>query len=106
MDRQRLVALFRNWSDIEAVANLSPLYQLLGNAVAADEELLDLAAEALPGQPPPNVLFAAVHARLAQHLDHPLAAYYATLGGTKPAVPGAVPGSAAGRSGRGWPCGY
>ncbi len=90
MERQRLVALFRNWSDIEAVANLSPLYQLLGNAVAADEELLDLAAEALPGQPPPNVLFAAVHARLAQHLEHPLAAYYGTLGGSRAAAPEAV----------------
>ncbi|MBK7726756.1 MAG: DUF2332 domain-containing protein [Dehalococcoidia bacterium] len=81
---------FRNWSDIEAVANLSPLYQLLGNAVASDEELLDLAAEALPGQPPPNVLFAAVHARLAQHLEHPLAVYYGTLGGSRAAAPEAV----------------
>mgnify|MGYP001424715823 CR=1 FL=1 len=90
VDHERLVTLFRNWSDVEAVANLSPLYQLLGNAVADDAELLDLAGEALPGQPPPNVLFAAVHALLAHRPGHPLAAYYATLGGSRAAAPEAV----------------
>lgn len=90
MDRARLVSLFRNWSSIEAPANLSPLYALLGNAVAEDPDLLDLASRARPGQPPPNVFFAAIHAELRRHPDHPLAAYYRTLGGNRPADSGAV----------------
>ena len=85
LDRQRLVTLFRHWGDVEATANLSPLYAVFGHAVAEDGELLDLADEALEGQPPPNVLFAAVHALLATKPGEPLAAYYATLGGEKPA---------------------
>src|SRR5688500_12313411 len=85
MNRQRLVTLFRHWGDVEATANLSPLYAVFGHAVANSDELLDLANEALEGQPPPNVLFAAVHSLLATKPDEPLAAYYATLGGHKPA---------------------
>jgi hypothetical protein len=90
MDRARLLTLFRRWSDIEAIANLSPLYEVLGHTVADDPELLDLASQALEGQPPPNVLFAAVHALLAEHSEDPLAAYYPTLGGTAPADPAAA----------------
>ncbi|MEO8538281.1 MAG: DUF2332 domain-containing protein [bacterium] len=85
MDRARLVTLFRHWGDVEATANLSPLYAVFGHAVADDDELLDLANEALPGQPPPNVLFAAVHAVLAQSGDEPLREYYASLGGSREA---------------------
>ena len=87
MDRDRLELLFRRWSGIEAVANQSPLYAILGNTVADSPELLDLANEAREGQPPPNILFAAVHALLARCPEHPLAAYYATLGGTAAAGP-------------------
>lgn len=87
MDHAHLVRLFRNWSNVEAVANLSPLYGVLGNTVADSEELLELANESLPGQPPPNILFAAVHALLAGLNDEPLRDYYATLGGSRPAEP-------------------
>ncbi len=90
MHRDRLITLFRRWSDIEAPANLSPLYGVLGHAVADEPELLDLANEALEGQPAPNVLFAAVHALLAENREEPLAAYYASLGGTAPAGPEAA----------------
>ena len=83
MERDRLVTLFRRWSDIEAVSNLSPLYALLGHAVADSDDLLELANERLPGQPPPNILFATVHAYLAGRPAEPLAAYYATLGGMR-----------------------
>ncbi|MGE0600164.1 MAG: DUF2332 domain-containing protein [Dehalococcoidia bacterium] len=84
MDLERLTMLFRRWSDIEAIANLSPLYGLLGHAVADNPDLLALSSEALPGQPPPNILFGTVHALLAQKPGEPLARYYATLGGTMP----------------------
>lgn len=90
MERDRLVTLFRRWSEIEAVSNVSPLYEVLGHAVADDPELLAMAAQAQPGQPPPNILFAAVHALLAGYPEDPLAAYYATLGGSKPADSGAA----------------
>jgi hypothetical protein len=82
MDSELVIRHFRNWADVEAVANLSPLYAVFGHAVADDPELLDLAAQALPGQPPPNVFFGAVHALLARHKDDPLAQYYPSLGGT------------------------
>lgn len=87
MEQSRLIAAFRRWSEIEAVSNLSPLYGVLGHTVAESPELLALANEALPGQPPPNIIFGAVHALLASNLGHPLARYYATLGGALPAAP-------------------
>ncbi|MGE3077049.1 MAG: DUF2332 domain-containing protein [Dehalococcoidia bacterium] len=90
MDLDRLTMLFRRWSDIEAIANLSPLYGFLGHAVADSPELLALSNEALPGQPPPNILFGAVHALLARRPGEPLARYYATLGGAKPPSPEAA----------------
>jgi hypothetical protein len=85
VDPSALAPLFRRWSEVEAVANLSPLYEVLGHTVVDDTELLALAAEALPGQPPPNILFAAVHALLAGSPDEPLREFYATLGGTRAA---------------------
>jgi hypothetical protein len=56
----------------------SPLYALLAERAAADPELGDLAAEALPGQHEPLMLFAAVHYLLLTGFEHPLAEYYAT----------------------------
>src|SRR6187399_2571906 len=53
-----------------------PSYGVLGHAVAEDSDLLDLANECLPGQPPPNILFAAAHAFLARHPHEPLARFY------------------------------
>jgi len=85
MDRERLATLFRRWSAVEAVANQSPLYAVLGDVVAGDAKLLALAAEAREGQPPPNILFAAVHLLLAGRPGEPLAQYYRTLGGGREA---------------------
>ena len=90
MDRERIATLFRYWGDVEAAANLSPLYAVFGHAVADRPELLELAAEAQEGQPPPNVLFAAVHFLLARYPEEPLRMYYASLGGTRPADSGAA----------------
>lgn len=85
MNHDRLVFLFRNWAEVEAPANLSPLYAAFGRAVADDPDLLAMAAQALEGQPPPNVFFGAVHDVLATHTAEPLARYYASLGGRLPA---------------------
>ncbi len=84
-DLARVRAHFRYWGQVEARANLSPLYEVFGHAVADDDAVLAMAAECRQGQPPPNVLFAAVHALLPHYPENPLRDYYASLGGTKPA---------------------
>jgi hypothetical protein len=59
----------------------SPLYSGLSARLLDDPELLELAAEAPVGQPPPNLLFAAVHFLLLQGVKHPLARLYPSLNG-------------------------
>jgi hypothetical protein len=61
----------------------SELYALLSLAILNDEELLAIAAGVRPGQPPAHMLFAAVHFLLLSGLEHPLSAYYPTLGGQR-----------------------
>ena len=67
----------------------SPLYSLLSKAIADDAELLALAGHASPGQPAPNLLFAAVHYLLLGGPRHRLSGYYPSVGGTQ-AVDGAA----------------
>ncbi|MBX0328640.1 DUF2332 domain-containing protein [Oscillochloris sp. ZM17-4] len=62
----------------------SPLYAYLSPRIAADADLIDLARATRPGQPPPNMLFGAAHYLLLGDRRHPLAGYYATLGGAEP----------------------
>ncbi len=61
----------------------SELYACLSAAILEDEELLGLAAQARPGQPPAHMIFGAVHFLLLSGLEHPLSEYYPTLGGTR-----------------------
>lgn len=61
----------------------SPLYAELSARVAESSFLLDLAARATPGQPPPNLLFAAVHDQLLAGADHRLRNFYRSLGGSE-----------------------
>jgi hypothetical protein len=68
---------FRAFAERETAA--SPLYQALSAAVAEDAALLDLAAFARPGQPPANMLFAAVKRLLARDPADPLADFYPGL---------------------------
>ncbi len=75
----RLAAAFRRFAAYETRENLSPLYERLSLVVAEDRDLLELAAHAMPGQPPPNMLFAAVQGVLTEHTDDPLAAWYPGL---------------------------
>lgn len=55
------------------------LYELLANAIADDGEIQALTTDAQPGQPPANMLFAAVHFTLLGGVDHPLRRYYGHL---------------------------
>ena len=59
-------------------SDVSPLYERLAETAADDPALLDVAAEAADGQPPPQLLLAAVHALLLAGRDHRLAGYYPT----------------------------
>jgi hypothetical protein len=74
----------------EALKGGSPLYHLVALGTAEDAELLALAEKRLPGQPAPNLLFAAVHEALLEGADDPLKDYYPSCGGLKPAGEGDV----------------
>ena len=76
--RARLQRIFTRYADVE-VPQRSPLYEVICRGVVDDPEMLDLAAEARPGQPVPNLLLAAVHDLLLRGVDDPLAAFYADL---------------------------
>lgn len=57
----------------------APLYRQLGAAIAADRELLAVAAKARPGQSRPDLFFAAVHYLLHDEPGHPAARFYPSL---------------------------
>lgn len=63
----------------EAHRNAAPLYEVLASGVARDRELRRFANGVQPGQPPANVMFAAVHYLLLRGAEHSLRAFYATL---------------------------
>jgi hypothetical protein len=56
----------------------SPLYYALSRSIARDDLILDIAAQSAPGQPVPNLLFAAVQYLLFSGTPHSLSAFYAT----------------------------
>ncbi len=60
---------------------VSPLYARLAAGIAADPDLLALAAQIPPGQPLALMFLGAVHYLIAQRPDHPLAAFYPDLAG-------------------------
>ncbi|MEX0643948.1 MAG: DUF2332 domain-containing protein [Parvularculaceae bacterium] len=68
----------------EARRGGSPLYEALSLLLAEDAGLQALAEKRRKGQPPANILFAAVHYLLLQGDDHPLTAYYPSAGGARP----------------------
>jgi len=57
----------------------SPLYEGLALAIDDDPELKALAAQARPGQPHANLLFAAVHFLLLRGVQHPLRNFYGAV---------------------------
>jgi hypothetical protein len=59
----------------------APLYEKLARGIGADGELRGFANGVKPGQPPANVLFAAVHFLLLRGARHPLRGFYRNLGG-------------------------
>ena len=60
----------------------SPLYERLSQGIGGDEGLREFANGVRPGQPPANILFAAVHFLLLRGAQHPLRRFYVNLGGS------------------------
>jgi len=70
-DLSALAARFRRFATQECAGH-SPLYEALSLHIAEDDYLLSLAARSRPGQPPANMLFAAVQACLLRQMEHGL----------------------------------
>ena len=79
----RLAALFRRYADVEFPAAGAPLYAKIAGGIPEDRDLLTMSSDTRPGQPGPNLLFAAVHYLLLSGprtgVSDPLAAYYADI---------------------------
>ncbi len=73
-----LAERFRAWGKLAADLG-SALYAQLAADVAEDDDMLALAAQKMAGQPPENMLFAAVHDLLLRGTPSPLRAYYPNL---------------------------
>ncbi|MCQ6562054.1 DUF2332 domain-containing protein [Paenibacillus mendelii] len=78
MDRDERSNRFRNFA-LHECRGSSSLYEYLAMHIAEDDELLDLASHARPGQPIPNLFFGAVHYLLQQGIEHELSVYYRSL---------------------------
>ena len=65
---------FADWAE-----GTSPLYALFSHRIQDDDHLLDIASEVRDDQPPPHVLFAAVHALLLEGAATPLREYYPSV---------------------------
>lgn len=66
------------------MASESALYGRLTAGILEDDDLLDLVSHANPGQPPANMILAAVHFLLLRGADSPLAEFYPTVGSSVP----------------------
>lgn len=65
---------FADWAE-----GTSPLYARFSHRIQDDDQLLDVASEVRDDQPPPHLLFAAVHALLLDGAETPLRAYYPSV---------------------------
>ncbi len=63
----------------ETRRNPAPLYEQFALGVSRDDELKSFANNVRAGQPPANILFAAVHFLLLRGTQHPLRLFYPTL---------------------------
>lgn len=78
---ENLALVFRDFGEFEAPQLGAHLYEALCAAIAEDIELLEVVAPVPASQPPPNLLFGAVHYLLLDDESAPLRDYYRDLGG-------------------------
>ena len=76
---ENMSKLFDHFGRREAPQVEGRMYEELCRGIAGDPELLRIAAHAPVTQPPPNLLFAAVHYLLLRGAQHPLRDYYPAL---------------------------
>lgn len=67
---------FADWAE-----GTSPLYAVFSHRIQDDDPLLDIASDARDDQPPPHLLFAAVHALLLDGAETSLREYYPSIVG-------------------------
>src|SRR5437764_590450 len=89
-DPATLARIFTAFAEREAQRS-SPLYERLARGVAVDPAVLALAAHARPGQPVPNLLFAAVHYLLLGEAASPIQISCAWQGTGRPPIPDPLP---------------
>ena len=77
--REGLSAYFAHFGEIECPQVEGEIYRELCRVVCSETDLLDMAAQAPPNQPAPNLLFAAVHRLLLGGESHPLRQWYPEL---------------------------
>lgn len=70
MGKEKLKHVFTRFAEVEAKNN-SPLYASWCRQIILEEDLLDLIMHIPPGQPKPNLFFAAVRS-IASEMNHPL----------------------------------
>ena len=82
---ERLAARFHHFA-LHECRGYSPLYETLALGIAEDPDLLKIASHARDGQPPPNMIFAAVQSLLLEGERTELAEVYrtATIESTPP----------------------
>lgn len=78
MDLAETKEQFLSFSEL-STHGIPQLYRTFSRHIAENPRLLAIAARAVPGQPRPNMLFAAVHDLLLSGNNHPLGDYYASL---------------------------
>lgn len=76
--KERVAEQFRRFAVNECHGS-SDLYEVLAQQIAEDEELLQLASYSQPGQPTPNLFFAAVHFLLLNGTEDELSFYYESI---------------------------
>ena len=72
---------FHAFARLEAPQINSAMYTELSYGVSLDAELIELAAQTRVGQPPPNMLFAAVQYLLLSGVEHELVEHYPAISG-------------------------
>ena len=82
-----LVANFSHFGEVHCPQVEGWIYQMLCKGVKGDKTLLEIAARAPATQPPPNLLFAAVHYLLLGGERHPLRQWYPALADGDPRPP-------------------
>lgn len=78
MELEYLKVRFLTFADTECKGN-SELYYKLSIQIANDNALLKIAASTRPGQPIPNIFFAAIHYLLLKNQEEELGSYYPSI---------------------------